>query len=340
MPPIVQYLLSDLRLSEVQSPQQWDQRDELRASLIIQLIESGNNLEEVFSELQAFLQTNSEFTPNGDSAFLFDPADFSNGQQIVFDSASQNFIPASLITTITLTLSNDLEVEGINYNSIQDAYNYALTVLNVGGHLIINVANETISNSGDIDLDLDRLKISIIGQNQTTSRLSGTGSLIFRNSGNRAILENIRCTKANGILFENAYSGAMTNVTSEAGGSNGPFRLSGSQNFRGTSVTLIGQSGALNIDNSQGVFIAANVEVETAGIDKSAINVTDKSEIYFQTLDFTFPSFDSGTNTGITADNNSQVLVRDPTFNGEVNIQYAPLADTYGNFYSRIITTQ
>lgn len=299
------------------------------------------------SQILTFLQANSTFTPTGLKSVTFDPNAFSQGDILKYNSTTQLFEPSSagLLSELTLSLGVS-EVAGSIYTTVPLALAYAKSVCQVGAKLTLNIPTGTFTGGTNLILDGSDLRIDFIGTGSNSSKISG--SYKVRGDGIRFLNLEIIGVSTPTLEFQNVHSSEALPTTSgvkitdtSAGGSGETVRVFDSK-VALSGMEIFSRLTPLAIQNSDVNFqgLVESTISGFAGANPEAVKVRDQSNLYINSMNLNMGS-GNGSTTGIIASKGSNVVVGNQViFNGNVSVQYSPPADTYGNFYSRIITVQ
>ena len=253
-------------------------------------------------------------------------------------------------STLSLVVDGQAAVAGVSYPSIQDAYDYAVTVLQQGGKLIISIpANTTITQNAQFSLvnNDDRISLLIFGADQNTSVIESTAfDGLFS-------LENLNA-KFFTLTMRNNSAGAATLLTSDRGkleATNVSFEITGGNSgavlvreaaghvhlrncyFEGGATLVRFQNSSGTMSNNQFVHDGAAAAFSAQGV---------ATKVDFVGADFD-KSGSSTTGTAIEAIEGARVFINPAaavTIEAEYQQNYDPPADSYGNYHSRIITVQ
>lgn len=332
------------------------------------------------SDVLAYLATNTDYNPSGLSAFRFDPADYSDGQFVVFDNSTQTFEPLPLSVfsfdpadfsdgdiasfnsstgnfeksdilqkEISLTVSNATAVPGSVYNTIKDAYEYADSVLQAGGKLNIFIpASTTVTETASLAVDTDRMNMSITsdGSSVTRGTISNAGFTLSFSGNGHVHLQKIIITGNSTVEFSRGTSFIdavqITNtLTTHLGG--GALLISDDHDMRTSTTSMQLFAPNYVFESSGSNFkgrITANVTANSPPSAIYGVSLVNGSKAIFDvvTVNFTGTLGGSG-RLAVYASTTTTATVLSAFFDGNETAQYTPAADTYGNHYSRIITT-
>lgn len=247
---------------------------------------------------------------------------------------------------LTLVLDNNTSVEGVNYNSLKDCIEYAESVLQVGGTLNISVAIDTmVEPSGQVVIDGNRMTVNIIGLSPTGSIIDIAAATNIQILGGNGTGHSFRTFTLNG--HANASLSAM-HIYNAPNVEINNVRINSSENavyletshVRITNSIITAKTFSVTVGSFGKLILSASTldTTDTAG-DTTCLLVSNVGAVLVTNSDFT-SAITSGTSYGIRAPSGGTVSAPglSATFGPNIDVDTDPVVDTYGNFYSRIIT--
>lgn len=245
---------------------------------------------------------------------------------------------------ITLSLINGPPVAGVSYNTLQEAYEYADQVLQVGGKLNLNIpANTNIqiptTLGGNFLIDGNRMQVSIDGASESTSILSA-GSLSM--NGGTLSLSDLTIEANSGSSFSSVLNLVnLQNITAEdvtileSSGSAGRAMSTDSvQSGTFRDVDFNSMDGLLISDSNLSIIDSRVIMQNPA---RQAIIANDSSNLTLFQSQINYSSNSLASVFAVTASLNTEISAINVSTSNVTSL-YNPAANTFGDFGSIIRT--
>jgi len=238
--------------------------------------------------------------------------------------------------SISLELNNDPVVEGVSYNNLQQAYDYADENLQSSGQLNLIIPENTTISGPPVNISGNRMSVSISGENNATSILEETSISV-----DGGVFEIFNLT-ANDVLFNiiNATKLRIQSVDIDEVSGGGLFILDPIQ-IRDTTNAVIQNC---NIDLFNGIIISnsivrlSGVDISMKNADETALSASNISSVDIIGGSISHDSQSLASVATVLSVQGSNVIVSNSFTTVNSTTPYSPPANTIGNLGSTIYT--
>jgi len=238
------------------------------------------------------------------------------------------------VVELNLVVDGNTAVAGVSYPSVGDAVDYALTIMQAGGQLNLTIpAATTISETSTLVLDMNRMRVSITGDNSTDSIFEtfafgfGTGLTV---TGDGFRLSSLKLTASGGgggagsaLELSDSHNSFLAGIdTEDLSISNCDITISGC-----TFSAPVSTSTALTIVRSTAVLIANSFTSSEINYGPTVLRFR-QSTVYMEGATTINASANGNASTGIEVTEGARCIITNaPTFTGDASIPYSPAAN-------------